>query len=459
MGLLSIGTSALLTSQNALATTSHNISNVNTEGYSRQRTEVGTQTPDFFGGFYVGTGVTVSGIDRMYDQFLGNQVRNYTSSASHQDTFLSFSREVDRLLGSETLGLNEGIESFFNAVYEVSNDPTSVSARQLMLSEAELLSERFNTLSLQLNEFDDQIDNVLSATVDEVNTLTNGIASLNQAIASASSAGTGASPNDLLDQRDQLINELSELVSVETTMEDNGSVNVFVGTGQALVVGFSQVNLTEIADNSTTPPRVSIAYGTTTNDISAQLTGGKIGGAFQVRSQVIDSAISDLDTLAGGIVTSFNTVQTAGVDLDGVAGTNLFDPTGTTAGTMNVLITDPRAIAASSAGATAGVGNNENALAMANLQTDLTMAGGTQTFSETYNRLVSDIATKTLQADVGQQTQEGLLNQVQLRYESVSGVNLDEEAANLIKFQQSYQAASQIITASNTIFNALINAV
>jgi flagellar hook-associated protein 1 FlgK len=434
MSLLNIGASALLSSQTALATTSHNISNVNTEGYSRQRADIVTRPPDYNGGMYVGTGANVDTIERMYDGFLANQVRSYTSSESQQDTFLSFASEVDRLLGSESLGLNEGIESFFNAVYEVSNDPTSVAARQLMLSEGELLADRFNTINQQINEFDDQMDNMLSATIDEINSITSGIATLNQSIATATAAGTGAPPNDLLDQRDQLLNQLSELVSVDTTVESNGSINVFVGNGQALVVGFSQVDLTEIADNSTNPPRVSIAYGTTGNDISAQLTGGEIGGAFQVRSQIIDKAIADLDTLASGIVTAFNTVQTAGVDLDGNAGTNLFDPTGTTSGTISVLLTDPRGIAASSAGATAGVGNNENALAMANLQTDLTMAGGTQTFAESYNRIVADVATRTLQADVGKQTQAGLLNQVKLRYESVSGVNLDEEAANLIKF-------------------------
>jgi flagellar hook-associated protein 1 FlgK len=157
-------------------------------------------------------------------------------------------------------------------------------------------------------------------------------------------------------------------------------------------------------------------------------------------------------------VTSFNTVQTAGVDLDGSAGTNFFDPTGTTAATINVLLTDPRDIAASSV-ANSGVGNNVNALAMADLQIAKTMGAGTQTFADSYSATVANVATRTHQADVGQKTQQALLNQVQLRHDSVSGVNLDEEAANLIKFQQAYQAASQIITVSNTVFNALINAV
>jgi flagellar hook-associated protein 1 FlgK len=254
------------------------------------------------------------------------------------------------------------------------------------------------------------------------------------------------------------VNQLSELVSVDI-VEDGTFYNVFIGNGQALVVGNTKLDVSTITDTSTTPPRLSIGYGPSNMDISNQISGGSIGGILQVRSDVVDASRADLDELANAIVTSFNTVQTAGVDLDGNAGTNIFDPTGTTAGTINVIMTDPRLIAASSSGATAGVANNENALDMANLQSDKTMSGGTLSFAESYNKIVSTVATKTMQADVGQQTQAGLLNQVQLRYDSVSGVNLDEEAANLIKFQQSYQAASQIISVSNTVFNALINAV
>ncbi len=458
MAMLNIGTTALTAAQTALSTTSHNISNVNTEGYSRQRTLLGTHLPDFNGTHYQGTGVNVQNVERAYNDFLASQVRAYTSLESQQDTFLTFSKQVDELLSSDTLGLNAGMEDVFNAVYEVSNDPTAISARQALLSQAELLSNRFNTIDTQLQEIDQQLDNTLSVVVADINQISEGIANLNEAIIVLTKSD-GAVPNDLLDQRDQLVNQLSDLVSVDIVQEDSGAYNVFIGNGQALVVGNTKLDLSTINDTSTTPPRLSVGYGPSNMPIASQLSGGQIGGILQVRTDVVDTTRTDLDSLASAFVTSFNTVQTAGVDLDGTTGTNLFDPAGTTAATISVIITDPRLIAASSSGATAGVANNENALAMAQLQSDKTMSGGTLSFAESYNRAVSTVATRTMQAEVGKQTQEGLLNQVQLRFDSVSGVNLDEEAANLIKFQQSYQAASQIISVSNTVFNALINAV
>lgn len=457
MSLLNIGISALTATQTSLATTSHNISNVNTEGYNRQKTQHQTQIPDFIGGRFIGSGVTVGSIERVYDSFLGDQIRTYTSQTAQANKFFEFSNQVDDLLGSQALGLNSGLEAFFNAVHEVANDPTALSARTVMLTQGELLADRFNTLDQQITGFDKQIDNSLSVSIKEINTLSAGIADLNDAIMVATGSNTG-SPNDLLDQRDQLVNELSELVSVETLAESTGAMSVFIGSGQALVVGTTQIDLHEIPDLSTTPPRISVGYGSSMVDISAQLSGGSIGGSFQVRTDIIDSARASLDTLAAAVVSSFNTVQTAGIDLDGNAGTNFFDPAGTAAGTINVLLTDPRDIAASSV-ANSGVGNNVNALAMADLQTTKTLASGTQSYSEAYGVIVANVATRTHQAEVNEETQRGLLNQVQLSFDSKSGVNLDEEAANLIKLQQAYQAASQIITVSNTTFNALIQAV
>jgi len=454
MAMLSLGTTALRAAQTALSTTSHNISNVNTEGYNRQRTDLGAYNPDYEGSHYQGNGVNVLGVERSYDEFLSSQVRVYTSLESQQDTFLTFSKQVDELLSSDNVGLNDGMEDMFNAIHDVSNDPTSIAARQSFLSQAELLANRFNTIDNQLQEIDSQLDNSLSVSVDTINQISSGITELNEAIIMLTKA-SGAAPNDLLDQRDQLVNQLSEIVSVDI-VKDDLAYNVFIGNGQALVVGNSKIDLSTITDTSTTPPRLAVGYGPTNMPISSQLTGGQIGGLLQVRTDVVDASRADLDELAEAIVTSFNTVQTAGVDLDGTAGTNLFDPASLTAGTINVLVTDPRLIAASST-TLPGVANNENALAMADLQSTKTMSTGTLSFAESYNKLVSTVATKTMQAEVGKETQAGLRNQVQLRYDSVSGVNLDEEAANLIKFQQSYQAASQIISVSNTVFNALIN--
>lgn len=462
MSMLNIGTTALLGSQGSLSTTSHNISNVNTEGYSRQRTDLGTRTPDYNGNNYTGTGVQITNIERIYDKFIASEVRAYTSQESQQNTFLSYSKQVDDLLGSSELGLDTGLGTFFNAVNEVANDPTSIAARQVLLSQGEVLANRFNVLDQQIINIDRELDNEIESSVNEVNSLIQGIANLNIAIISSNSPSV-AQPNDLLDQRDQLINKLSEYVSVSTVENDNGAINVFIGSGQGVVTGSTAVPLSVITDGTTSPPRNSIGFGPSAIDISAQLSGGKIGGALQIRTEVMDAARAELSQLAFSVVDAFNTQNQLGVDLDGNPGGLFFgDLSAVTAGeyasAISVVMTDPRKIAASST-TSPGVGNNENALALANLQTAKTMAAGTQTFADSYGRLVANVATRTHQADVGQKIQQGLLEQTQARQDSVSGVNLDEEAANLIKFQQAYQAASQIITVSNTIFNALINAI
>lgn len=479
---LSIGISGLLAAQNSLTTTSHNISNVNTEGYSRQRVEQGTRTPEYFGGQYFGNGVQVDSVARMYDRFLGNLVRTYISQESQQSTFLSYSSQVDDILGSQELSLSAGLDRFFESVNEVANDPTSIAARQVLLSEAELLANRFNTLDSQLTQIDKSIDNDLTVAVSEINNLSLGIADLNQAIIEARGS-TGTEPNDLLDKRDNLINQLSGLISVSTVEESNGAMNVFIGSGQALVAGTSNFALSTISDTTTSPPRVAIAYGVNQQNITSQLTGGSVGAAVSVRNDIIDATRTQLDLMAASVVNGFNAIQNnatnianggqGSVDLDGNDGGDLFDPANITAATISVIITDPRAIAASSKFDAAtgiinisGPGNNENALAFANLQSDnslVVVSAGppavTRTLGDQYASMVSSVATKTRQAEASQQTQAALLAQTRERYDSVSGVNLDEEAANLIKFQQAYQAASQIIVVSNTIFDTLISAV
>ncbi len=557
MSMLNIGVSALLTSQSSLATASHNISNVNTEGYTRQRAQHITREPSFHGSHYIGKGVTIGGVERIYDSFMASQVRVYTSQQSQQDTFLTFSRQIDDLLGSPQLGLNNGLESFFNAVHGVVNDPTSISARQVMLTEGEILANRFNTIDKQLGEFNKQVDSLLAVSVKDINTLTQGIAELNSAIIASGASSTGDQPNDLLDKRDQLINELSKYLTVNIIPEDTGALTVLVGNGQALVVGTSSIKLHEIVDTSTSPVRVGIGYGPAQIDVSTQLTGGSVGGAFQVRNDVIGAAQAELDALALGVTVNFNSQHQKGVTLDGNIGGEFFavaaPPATVDAGSIHVALSDPRSIAmafpvgvtntvsAGSAqveiasidaappltlpllatnitltfdattneytaddgvnpaliiaydpntdggksvsllapmaeltlvlngvpangdiitlGNSASVGDNRNALALADLQLAKILNGGTQSFADAYGITVANVATRTHQADIGQKTQQGLLDQVSLRFDSISGVNLDEEAANLIRFQQSYQAAAQIITVSNTVFDALLNAV
>jgi flagellar hook-associated protein 1 FlgK len=315
-----------------------------------------------------------------------------------------------------------------------------------------------------LTQLERAVDNDISVAIADINNITQGIAELNQAILQ-SAGGVNVEPNDLLDERDRLINQLSEYVTVSAVEQSDGSINIFIGSGQGVVVGTSQIDLSTVTDTSYDPPRLNIAYGPSQLDITNQVTGGSLGGALQFRTGIIDDTRAEMDLLAESLVVAFNTAHTSGVDLDGNAGGNLFDPAAITAGDINVVLTDPRLIAASST-TDPGTGNNENALAMADLQLDdtlVTVSAGppaiTRSLSEQYAVIVSDVATRTRQAEVSQETQAALLAQTKLRFESVAGVNLDEEAADLIRYQQAYQAASQIIVVSNTVFDTLIAAI
>ena len=578
MSMLSIGTSALTATQGALSTTSHNISNINTEGYNRQRAEFGTYPANFEGTHYIGTGVQISSVERIFDQFLATQVRQYTSQEQQLATFNDFSSRVDDLLGSPALSISTGLDEFFNAVHDVADDPTSLAARQVMLSQGNILANQFQTLNQQLGDFNGQVNSSLEISVKDVNVISKGIAELNQAIYDASFGNT-IPPNDLLDQRDQLINELAEFVSVSTLKQDDGAINVFVGNGQALVVGNAAIELSTV-QNPTDTTKLEIAYGPSQIIISDQITGGSLGGLISVRSGVLGATQQELDALAVGLVEATNAQHQVGISLSGNAGGDFFavptPPTTINASNIQIAITNPSDIAAafpvtnstsvantgtgqletiavdgsaplfnpintlttdisfsydSVAGEynvtydggsativydpatdsgktfdlsalavpphtdfTAGkppltitlsgvpdntdsftiansvvggnftaVGDNRNALAIAELQTSKTMdpngtGSNTHSFGDSYEIMVANVATKTHQSDVGQKTQQALLDQANLRYESVSGVNLDEEAANLIRYQQAYQAAAQIITVSNTVFNSLLNA-
>ncbi len=565
MSLLNIGTSGLFTSQNGLTTTSHNISNVNTEGYSRQRIEQNARLPSSQGDYFIGKGVNTTNVERMFDQFLADEVRQFTSQTKSSETFTSFAKQLDSLLGAEESSVSTGLDSFFDAVQQVADDPTAIAARQVMLAEAETVANRFNNIDSQLRSYNNQVNLKLEAAVSDVNRLAEGIAELNQSIRDASTGGS--QPNDLLDQRDKLLNDLSELVSVQTVEQDDGTVNVFVGSGQGLVVGNSVTDL-KVVENASDSSRLEVAYGSNNSVISQQLNGGEIGGLLSVRKDVIDPTRQQIDDLAAGVVETINEQHRAGITLDGNAGGNLFeDATNPTAANIRVGITDPRDVAvafpvtrstdsnnsgtgslsvtsidssdpafnavntlasnvtlsydeaageysisydgetqtlaynpdqdsgktfdlnglgfteelplsiklegtpadgdsftlsnAVNGGNFNATGDNRNALALAQLQVNKTLnpnGGGVpqDSFGDAYGNLLGDVATRTNQAENSQKTQQGLLDSTRERFESVSGVNLDEEAANLIKYQQAYQASAQVINVSNTIFDTLL---
>ncbi len=321
--ILNSAISGLLASQRSLSTVSHNISNVNTEGYSRQRVELASNNPQRIGPGYVGRGVTVDDITRIADDFVISQLRVSTTSTSEADAFLQLASRLDNMLADADTGLSPSLQNFFAAIQDVNDLPSSVTARQVMISEAQSLVERFQFLDQRLTSLGDEVRNMLNEDVATINNLANAIANINSRIVEATGLAGGAPPNDLLDQRDQMILELSELVSVNTIPQNDGSVNVFIGKGQPLVIGNqpSKIGVSETYDGHY---EVTITDKYFSSVISDSITSGSLGAALSFQSEMLEPARNALGRMAIGLAETFNDQHRLGMSLDGDVDTPFF---------------------------------------------------------------------------------------------------------------------------------------
>lgn len=628
-----IGVSGLRAFQRALSTTSHNVANAATEGYSRQRTLFETRSPEVTALGSLGTGVNVARVERVYDDFLTAQVRNTGSTQQQSETLSDLSARVDSLLATDEMGLSQPMQRYFDAVQDVANNPSSLAPREVLVAESESLADRFRALDRELSTVDSEVDARLGDSVIEVNALADEIADINQRIQTLPKAQR-ASANDLLDQRDEALRKLSEHVGTSAVMQDDGAMNVFIGSGQALVVGGQSSHLAT-APSSFDESRVDIVFAAPNSqlDVTHTLDGGRIGGLLQFRNEVLDPAFNRIGRLAIAMSDQLNGQHRRGMDLNGAMGGDLFSPGGTYAaanasntglttvqvsildstaltdsdyqvhfdgtdhhlirlndGSSQVLgapgpflvdgmeividtgagapvagdrfllrptrtaaagfqsnIVDPRHFAAAapvlaqanpanlgtaqitpgtvldandpalldrveirfadppvafdvvdvtsgtpiSAGVAyvdggdidvngyrvqisgapqagdrfdiasnaGGTGDNRNFLALGATRQEGYLDGGATSFGEEYSGLVADVGSKTSAARHDTVAQTAMLDQAVAARESVAGVNLDEEAANLLRFQQAYQANAEIIRVADEMFRSILAAV
>ncbi|MGX5174568.1 flagellar hook-associated protein FlgK [Aliikangiella sp. IMCC44653] len=661
MSIFDISVSGLLANQASIATTSHNIANANVDGYSRQRAEHTNRLPQFVGGNYLGSGVEVGAVRRIFLQSQQLELQNTTSEFNNFDTFLTQASRVDSLLADSENGVNNAIQNFFSALQGVSNDPASIPARQVMLNEAQTMVSRFQLVHSQLESQVNEVNGSIRSIADEISSLADSISKLNVAI----TGSPGDFPPDLLDQRDRQINRLSELVNVQTIQQTDGSLNVFIGTGQSLVVGSLANNLEAFADPlDPRSMRLALTNASSNVDITDNLSGGKLGGLLTSVEEIIEPAFNTLGRVAIGIAANFNQQHELGLNLNNQLGGNFFndinsasleisrvgspasntgnaalsitidDPslvgdsnyrlflsggnyqlidqtTNATVATfsppatvpnsvqivsegisinflsgaanngdqfeiqpsrdfardLDVVLTSAEQIAAASpvrgeqlssnigsgsisaisvtdtttaqftttpgslsppirvsfdatpgefslydmssgtpvllaggisgfvpnqennmlalAGApydsygyevtingepqpgdsfdlsfnTNGSGNNANMSLLGDLQLAATLDNGKSNFQQAFGRAISQIGVKTQSAEIKRGAAESLMFQAQERKESTSGVNLDEEAANLIKFQQAYEASAQVISVARTLFQTVLDSV
>ncbi|BES71161.1 flagellar hook-associated protein FlgK [Marinobacter nanhaiticus D15-8W] len=335
-GLINIGLTGILGHQSALNTTGNNITNANTPGYSRQQTVFESQTGITTGAGTIGSGVSVSEIRRITDQFVVNQLRSDTSLFSEQDTLNTELTRLDNLLGGESTGLNNALNNFFSSIQSAAEDPAALPQRQMVLSEAKGLVNRFQSLHSEFIQQRQSVTGQMQAATSDVNSLLSSIAELNLAISESPGIAQGNMPNDLMDKRDEKIRELSKLIQVKVTEVDGNQVNVSLSGGQALVVGgqASQL-LTETSAADPTKLDFKLKTGNRISGVTDQIIGGALGGLRTFQNKVLEPAFDQLGRIALAVSDKVNKQHSIGMDLEGDLGGLFFTDINTRAAQLD----------------------------------------------------------------------------------------------------------------------------
>jgi flagellar hook-associated protein 1 len=453
--LMDIARLALSADQEALNVTSNNVANQNTAGYTREVVEFQSADTVTLSGGTFGSGVTTSATSQR-DRVLEQQVQQQTQVQAQSEALESALQQIQSVFGlsstptsgsSTTLGAD--INSFFSALSSLTSNPSDTATRQSVLSGATALAGDFNSAANQLTQVSSSLNQQVAGDVGQVNSLTTTIASLNAQITSLSpnsDAGT------LEDQRQLAITQLSKLVGLDQISTENNGITLTTSGGAVLVSGNQSFALSTTQVGGVT----HVLAGVNGQDVTSNLTGGDLGGVLQARDQQLPSYQKALDSLAYGIGTQVNQQNELGLDGNGNPGAAIFGlpPTQTgAAAQIQVSATSPSAIAAAATGE--GSAGNTNASALAGLESAI-VAGG-QTASGFLASFLGQIGSDASAATTNNSAQQAILTQLTTQRDSLSGVSLDEEAANLTQYQRAYQAAAQVFNIGDTIMASALN--
>ena len=445
--ILETGWRSLAAHQIALETTGHNIANVNTPGYSRQRVSMSPTIPLDIVVAQLGTGVEAGRIVRVRQESLDLQVRGQSSEHGYWESVLGAVRYAEAAFGNEEVGLEASLRDFFAAWQDLTTGPEEMPLRAVLVSRAGALADVFNAASSSLQDVQDTLDTQLSGAVAEVNRLADEIAGLNRDVFRGELSGQTA--NDLRDRRDHALDELSRLVSVTWTETPGGRVDVFVGT-DALVQGDAANSMSAVAGADGWLVAEWDAGG------GVPSSSGTLAGTEAAHAE-IRSLESSLDELAGALISSLNGLHASGFDLVGNAGADFF--LGTDASTMAVnpvIESDPSLVAAAGAPVP---GDNQAALAMAQLadQPLLPLLSPTATIGEHYGAFMAGLGESARTAAAREEALSISLGALREWRSSVSGVSIEEEMIDLVRYQRSYQAAARVITLVDEIMDLIVN--
>jgi flagellar hook-associated protein 1 len=448
---LSIIVGSLDADQGAISVTTNNLANANTPGYDRQIVEFSENDPIQEGNLSFGTGVTLDQAQTVRSNVLQLQLNQETQTNGQLDAFVSGMSQVESLFNETAgTGLQTPLSAFFSSLQQLSTNPSDSSLRVGVISAAQNLATAFNQASSALTTQQTALNQSVEQSVGEVNTLTTQVAQLDNQISGLTQSGED--PSALIEQRDVALQNLSNVIGISVIAGNSNNITVTTGNGSPLVVGDQSFAL-ETQTNAATGMQDVFSQG---QDITSQISAGELGGQIDVRDQQIPSVLNQLDTLASSVENAVNTQSEAGFDLNGNPGTNLFTtpPAGVTgaAATMGVAITNPSQVAASSDG-TAGSNGNANALAAIANQT---IVDG-QTPSDYYSGTVFQIGNAVSNATAEQTAAQQVTQQLQNQIGALSGVSLNEEAANLTQFQQAYDASARVVTIISQLTEEAIN--
>jgi flagellar hook-associated protein 1 FlgK len=451
-GLLEIGRRGLAAQSTAMNVTSHNIANANALGYTRQRVDFGATMPlRNAQGLLIGTGVSIDAIERLRDRFIDTQFRQANSSLGSASLRHNILSQIEAGLGEPSAnGLQALLSGFFNSFQELASHPEESAPRQAVLQQATQLVSAFNRISSNFTTQRTALADEASNKVDRINELTRQIAELNRQIAIARSSGSNV-PSDLMDRRDEALDQLSELTSITASLDSQGAMIVSIG-GVMVAGNGTSVTLQGNVVNG-------VFKVTAPGGQDVPITGGELGSALELYNTTIPGYMTQLDDLANALIARVNAVHAAGYGLGNPprTGINFFTGSGASGIAINSQISsDINNIAASSTGAP---GDNRNALALFGISTEQIMGNNTLTLAQYYGNFVSNLGAAVSSAEGSGRGAELVLAQLTMQRESVSGVSLDEEMTNMIKFQRSFEAAARIVQTTDELIRTILNMV
>ena len=458
---LNIAFRSLMAQQQAMEVVSHNVANVNTPGFSRQEPVFCAEGAYSVSGTtqasQVGMGVQVTQIRRLNQSFVNRSIWMEQQALGHWEIMSESLQQIEAIMPEPSeSGLSSALDEFWGAWRDLSADAESMALRAAVYEQGARLADVIRTYSEQIGAYREELNTQIQSYVQDINDIVKEIAQLNEQVVEV--LAVGDQPNDLYDQRDQLVNRLSELCSITYAEEEGGAATILMG-GHYLVMR-GEAAVLEAVPNVGDPTLLDVQW--VDRSVEVEPGGGKLGGILEARDDAISGVLSSLDEIAVALIEEVNAAHSTGYGLDGSTGLSFFEGTSAASITMSADVEDVSRLATAAEdslnpGNPTGPGDGSIALAIAQIADQAVLNGDSVTIGEYYSMMVGRIGLQASHAEANREASETLVAHLQDRRDQVSGVSLDEEASNMIRYQRAYQAAAKMITVVDKMIETLLN--